>query len=137
MEDAANKIGRITTGGVITEFSIPTAGPNSWRYITAGADGNLWFADLYGNIGRITPAGAITVFSIPGGGGDPGMITLGPDGNLWFTENTGNKIGKVELRPVPTNKDECKDGGWMNVYRADGSPFKNQGDCIQYVNTGK
>lgn len=35
----------------------------------------------------------------------------------------------------PINKDQCKDGGWalFNVARK----FKNQGDCIQYVNTGK
>ena len=35
----------------------------------------------------------------------------------------------------PSNKDQCKDGGWMrfDVPRR----FKNQGDCVQYVNTGK
>lgn len=38
---------------------------------------------------------------------------------------------------VPTNKDQCKNGGWMTLVRADGSTFRNQGDCIQYVNTGK
>jgi hypothetical protein len=39
--------------------------------------------------------------------------------------------------PVALNKDQCKDGGWQNLSRQDGSTFKNQGDCIQYVNTGK
>ena len=29
------------------------------------------------------------------------------------------------------------DGGWKTLFHGDGSPFKNQGDCIQYVNTGK
>jgi hypothetical protein len=38
---------------------------------------------------------------------------------------------------VATNKDQCKNGGWQTVTRADGSSFKNQGDCIQYVNTGR
>jgi len=38
---------------------------------------------------------------------------------------------------VPTNKDQCKNGGWATSVRADGSTFKNQGDCIQYVNAGK
>jgi hypothetical protein len=33
-------------------------------------------------------------------------------------------------------KDDCKNGGWRSFTRADGSPFKNQGDCIQYTNTG-
>ena len=27
--------------------------------------------------------------------------------------------------------------GWKMLYRANGSGFKNQDDCIQYVNTGK
>jgi hypothetical protein len=36
---------------------------------------------------------------------------------------------------APTDKDACKDGGWQtfNVPKQ----FKNQGDCIQFVNTGK
>jgi hypothetical protein len=38
---------------------------------------------------------------------------------------------------VATNKDQCKNGGYVEVKRADGSAFKNQGDCMQYVNTGK
>jgi hypothetical protein len=38
---------------------------------------------------------------------------------------------------VATTKDQCKNGGYNSVKRADGSSFKNQGDCIQYVNTGK
>jgi hypothetical protein len=38
---------------------------------------------------------------------------------------------------VPLSMDDCKNGGWQTVARADGSGFKNQGDCIQYVNTGK
>jgi hypothetical protein len=35
----------------------------------------------------------------------------------------------------PVSKDECKNGGWQqfNTPRV----FKNQGDCIQFVNTGK
>ncbi len=35
----------------------------------------------------------------------------------------------------PSDKDQCKEGGWQRF----NSPrrFKNQGDCIRYVNTGK
>ena len=35
------------------------------------------------------------------------------------------------------SKDACKNGGWQGLSRANGSGFKNQGDCIQYANTGK
>jgi hypothetical protein len=38
---------------------------------------------------------------------------------------------------VAASKDDCKQGQWSTMRRADGSQFKNQGDCIQYVNTGK
>jgi hypothetical protein len=38
---------------------------------------------------------------------------------------------------VPANKNQCEKGGWRTLTRADCTPFKNQGDCIQYVNTGK
>lgn len=31
----------------------------------------------------------------------------------------------------------CKSGGWQQFTRENGSLFQNQGDCIQYVNTGK
>lgn len=41
------------------------------------------------------------------------------------------------LANVPLNKDQCKSGGWQFLTRADGSLFTNQGDCIQYFNTGK
>jgi hypothetical protein len=38
---------------------------------------------------------------------------------------------------VATTKDDCKNGGYNNVKDAQGNSFKNQGQCIQYVNTGK
>lgn len=43
----------------------------------------------------------------------------------------------LTLLAIATDKDACKKDGWTSLYRADGSGFKNQGDCIQYVNTGK
>jgi streptogramin lyase len=44
VEFNSNKIGRITTDGVISEFNIPTtnSGPLS---ITSGPDGALWFTE--------------------------------------------------------------------------------------------
>ena len=47
------------------------------------------------------------------------------------------QLGQGADADVATKKDECKKGGWADLTRADGSSFKNQGDCIQYVNTGK
>lgn len=33
---------------------------------------------------------------------------------------------------LPTNKDQCKDDGWQNF----GTTFKNQGQCVAFVNSG-
>ncbi|MDP9281366.1 MAG: hypothetical protein M3P38_04630 [Chloroflexota bacterium] len=47
-------------------------------------------------------------------------------------------VSNVQLgQNVTTAKDKCKNGGWQDMTRADDTSFKNQGDCIQYVNTGK
>jgi hypothetical protein len=54
----------------------------------------------------------------------PWLIAPAPDGSCFG----GN---------VPANANQCKSGGWMTRVRADGTTFKNQGDCIQYVNTGR
>ncbi len=66
-EVRANKIGRLTPDGLLTEFPIPTSvqtglGEGSFPYgITTGPDGNIWFTEQYGNkIGRLTPHGTGT-----------------------------------------------------------------------------
>lgn len=38
---------------------------------------------------------------------------------------------------VATAKGDCMSNGWQTLSRADGSAFKNQGDCVSYVQTGK
>jgi virginiamycin B lyase len=106
----ANEIGRITTAGVVTEFSIPVpAGVSVYTNIAAGPDGALWFglAKETGNrrppfasrgIGRMTTTGEFSEFLLPQGdsiSGIPNGITAGPDGALWFTEELANKIGRM------------------------------------------
>lgn len=82
----------------VTEFPLPSgSGPLG---ITAGPDGNVWFAtQTTGTIGRITPAGTITQFSAPTAGSGTSSIATGSDGNLWFTENNANKIGRFTPGP--------------------------------------
>ena len=50
-------------------------------------------------------------------------------------------VGEIEVDGTevilsPTSKDQCKKDGWK-AYEGPNGPFKNQGDCIQFVNTGK
>jgi hypothetical protein len=52
----------------------------------------------------------------------------------FLTSKTGTPCAPAPIGP-PTNANQCKNDGWktFNAPRT----FKNQGDCIQYVNTGK
>jgi virginiamycin B lyase len=87
--DSPDDIGRVTESGAFTEY--PLQGQPSFYGglggpITAGPDGNLYFADS-AYIGRMTPSGAITYIA-----GVPSPtyaylqgIGIGPDGNVWFT----------------------------------------------------
>ncbi len=95
-ERDVNKIGRITTAGVVdAEFPIKTAASGA-RLIAVGPDGNLWFTEQDANkIGQITTSGVVTEFDVPTAASGPGGIVAGPDGNLWFTEIAANQIGKI------------------------------------------
>jgi len=96
-ESSADRIGRISPGGVIVEFPLPSSGSEPWR-ITTGPDGALWFTELLGNrIGRISVEGQISEFSIPTPKSLPFGIVAGPDGALWFTERETNKIGRIAV----------------------------------------
>jgi streptogramin lyase len=94
-EPSANKVGRITPLGVVTEW--PTTHDKPWD-ITAGPDGNVWFT-AQGNggaIGRITPLGAITEFTAGlTTTSNPAGIVAASDGYLYFAETAHHAIGKL------------------------------------------
>ena len=71
-------------------------------------------------------------FYCNGGVGGTGTFRL--DAGCWTGFKPAVKFNAA--RPV-TNKDQCKNGGWQTYTRADGSTFRNQGDCVSYVNTGR
>ncbi len=89
-------IGRITTGGAITNYALPDG--TIVVGITADRHGNLWFADNFTDpnsyatkeaIGRITPQGRIRMFAVPfpkdAQSPELDAIATGPDGNVYFT----------------------------------------------------
>src|SRR5262249_53545034 len=96
-EIAGNKIGRMTTAGVVTD-EIPIAAGSATHEITTGPDGALWFAEAAKDqIGRIDPTThALTEFSTGiTARSAPFHIVSGPDGALWFTEIHGDRIGRI------------------------------------------
>lgn len=98
---SSNKIGRITPGGVVSQFAVPSYN-DFLSGITSGPDGNLWFTEFRANkIGRISPNGNITEFSLSTNLA-PQDITKGPDGNLWFTSGNSNKVGRITTNGVIT-----------------------------------
>jgi streptogramin lyase len=108
-EFGADRVGRITPAGVVTEFVLPAGrGPLG---IAAGPDGLIYFAERTGDrIGRLDPlAGSdaaiqasLAEFVVPGVGSAPTDITAGPDGNLWFTQTASNEIGRLTPAGVVT-----------------------------------
>ena len=68
----------------------------------------------------------------PGGTGDA-VDGSGPVNFASWLKATAS----VGCFSVATNKDQCKDGGWQTRLRANGTPFKNQGDCVSYTVNGK
>ncbi len=123
-----NRVGRITTTGVITEFTLPT--PNAGADLIAlGPDNSLWFVeDKVNRIGRVTVTGSITEFPLPAGCEDVNFdagIAWAPNHKLFFTCPLTNQIGKMAISgkvktfSIPTPNSEPLDivlGGDGNMW---------------------
>ena len=93
-ESNDDKIGRISTTGVLVEFAVP-AGSRP-QQIVRGADGDLWFTELGTNrIGRMTVGGQAADFPVPTISSQPFGIASDLLGHRYFTELSGDKIGKI------------------------------------------
>jgi hypothetical protein len=98
----ANAIGRMTTGGVVSVFPVPTpdAQPTG---ITLGPDNNVWFTLRgTGSFARITPAGSITEFPLLTANSEPVGITAGPDGNLWIAQSATHRVSRATPAGIVT-----------------------------------
>jgi streptogramin lyase len=107
-ESANNAIGRITTAGVVTEFSLAglQAGSGPIDIVSDPANNLLYFTEKnVGRVGSINPlagsdaailASETQSVVVPSGAGaGVSGITLGPDGNLWFTEVNVDRVGNI------------------------------------------
>jgi virginiamycin B lyase len=97
--DRNGAVGRITTGGTVTEFTSGLNPGSAVRSIAMGPDGNMWVSDpgTTRAVGMIDPTThAISEFGLPAGSMPLG-IAAGPDGNVWFTDSgTTKAIGMID-----------------------------------------
>lgn len=73
-------------------------------------------------------------FGINQGSGNPGI-----DGNVDALSIAygGNSITyDFEAFLTASERGDCTNGGWSVVRRGDGTAFRNQGDCVSYVENG-
>jgi streptogramin lyase len=88
------RVARITTSGVVTEFSNGVSANDEPFGITNGPDGNLWMTEAGGpgHVASVTTTGVVTELT---GGVTPGFSAMGrpyaaataSNGRLWFTES--------------------------------------------------
>ena len=78
-------------------------------YVTSINDNTVWQYDIDPQSGALAPKSPATVAT--------GTLPIG--------------IAVTPLPRMPTSKEQCKNGGWRNFPQ-----FKNQGQCIAFVNHG-
>jgi streptogramin lyase len=105
---AGGKIGRITTGGSVSEYPVTLTGATSTAFvpygITTGPDGNLWFtlqsSDTTPTYVGVMDINGVMLASIKVSNTGVGLAGIAPDAAnnaVWFTEQSGHAIGKIDV----------------------------------------
>lgn len=147
-----------TCGGFTTLVYEPywngTVIPNQWQTWDAAA-GQWWSSKTTGD----TAGGGTTCSVTAGSGGAPfyhlaDLATNCPNAQVvGFGVNVGTYnpnyvvesdlvtfndwVYDFQLTNAPTDKDQCKGGGFNTMTDATGNGFKNQGDCVSYITSNK
>jgi streptogramin lyase len=107
------KLGRISTAGTISQFTLLTeseasAGTKAVAAgITTGADGNVWF-DLITSTGKayvgvLSPGGTVSKYLFSMTAPRLGRIAADPDGNLWVAKMTNSPSTASDSLVVTTS----------------------------------
>jgi hypothetical protein len=105
-------------------------GPGSYFALFAaqGNDVGFLLANVYDSGGLVYLAGMINL----------GVVNLDSAYQLTSVQVYPAAVriqGALPATGPPTNREQCKNGGWMTFTTP--RRFNNQGDCIQFVNTGR
>ncbi len=101
-----NRVGRISTSGVVTEFPMPSPAPSAVN-LAVGPDRNVWYTQGE-RLGRVTPDGRITEVFLGEGARGVGL-SAGSDrepptrlaNRLYFADAGRNRIGYLDFAPSP------------------------------------
>jgi YVTN family beta-propeller protein len=140
-----------TTSNAVTDVPI---GPGS-ADVAITPNGAFAYVSAVDNTVRVIDTGTNLLVATVPVGQTPSGIAVDPNGTFAYVANiNANSVSKISTatnavvatipvgsRPVgiafrlathgPTDKDQCKDGGWATFT----SPtFSNQGQCVSFVN---
>jgi hypothetical protein len=144
LDSSANGIGTFSNGFYDCRLSfVPSAAGAPWATLsvtpTTAASAQAGALCAGDEIGEAPAGSLIRFFRL--NGGDTSASDNGLVGAYDLVDITiGGDTTTYDFEPnlsQPATKDDCKNGGWKDLGRPDNSTFKNQGDCIQWVNTGK
>lgn len=125
----------IATVGSTTNFTTVTFDPTQAYPVTQRTTSPYTCPAIPAQMDILSPGSNIRAFSINLGqtnASDAGMS--GYFDNVVVSTTGGSTTYDFEPVLTPNSADQCKKGGWMTFNTP---AFKNQGDCIQYVKTGK
>ena len=104
-EATGNAVSRITLGGTVTEYRLPTTASDPQELATA-PDGAVWVTEKSGsNVARVvtgSPAGAVLTYPVFGSTGSPQGIATGADGQMWITDGV-HQIEAVSDAALPAS----------------------------------
>ncbi|HSS21332.1 MAG TPA: hypothetical protein VLL54_14755 [Pyrinomonadaceae bacterium] len=122
-----------------TFYGYTPVGPSACSTSAAGCPYdslNVGLADpaVYNNVGSNPAPNDAYQYTLYGSCANGPIVPFGLDAGCWG----GFKPSiRFNAKNPALTKDDCKGNGWQTHTTATGQPFPNQGQCIQYVNTGK
>jgi hypothetical protein len=120
----------VPTIGSTDDFTTVTFDPTVAYPVTPSGSSPFTCPAIPAEMDLSSTGSTIRVFSL--NVGDTSSSDLGLDGYLDnVVVNANGNTTTYDFEPEVQSKDDCKNGGW------EAFGFRNQGQCIQFVNTGK
>lgn len=122
LDSAHQTVGKVTSGGAVTEYSVA---PMHAGTAIASGGGAVWFCGVFNDfhndmksgvtpfVGKVTPTGAISRYRLDTDSGEPVSLAQGGDGNMWVAVDKGQDDGRI-VRVTPS--------GQLTSFKTDGVP---------------